>query len=80
MQKQSTSIPSLTILQPTLHPDQRGLFCELWTSNKLSKAGLPAAFAQMNYSRSRRGALRGLHYQAAPHGQGKLITVMTGRI
>jgi dTDP-4-dehydrorhamnose 3,5-epimerase len=80
MQISPTGLPGVLLLQAEPKPDERGLFCEVWTADDLSKAGLPGSFAQMNYSRSRRGALRGLHYQAAPHGQGKLITVMTGRI
>jgi len=68
------------VLTPRLHPDHRGMFCELWTVDALKAVGLPAPFAQMNFSRSNRGVLRGLHYQAAPHGQGKLVTVMAGRI
>jgi dTDP-4-dehydrorhamnose 3,5-epimerase len=75
-----TGIVGLTLLTPRLHPDDRGLFCELWSVDSLKTAGLPAPLAQMNYSRSKRGALRGLHYQAAPHGQGKLVAVMAGRI
>lgn len=80
MQVSPTAIPGLLLLQAKAKPDNRGTFCELWTAAALAAAGVPASFAQLNYSRSRRGALRGLHYQAAPHGQAKLITVMTGRI
>jgi dTDP-4-dehydrorhamnose 3,5-epimerase len=80
MQISPTGLPGVLLLQAEPKPDERGLFCEVWTADSLAEAGLAVSLAQMNYSRSRRGALRGLHYQAAPHGQGKLITVMAGRI
>jgi dTDP-4-dehydrorhamnose 3,5-epimerase len=80
MQILPTGLPGVFLLQPEHKADKRGVFCELWTATTLKAAGLEASFVQMNCSRSRCGALRGLHYQAAPHGQGKLVTVTAGRI
>jgi dTDP-4-dehydrorhamnose 3,5-epimerase len=80
MQILPTGLPGVFLLQPEHKGDKRGVFCELWTATTLRAAGLEASFVQMNCSRSRCGALRGLHYQAAPHGQGKLVTVTAGRI
>jgi dTDP-4-dehydrorhamnose 3,5-epimerase len=61
------------------HRDARGFFVERWRADAAAALGLPA-FAQLNHSRSRRGALRGLHFQAPPHAQGKLVGVVRGAI
>ena len=53
--------------------DERGLFFETFKASEFEANGLPSSFAQDNQSRSRPGVIRGLHFQRAPHGQGKLV-------
>ena len=59
--------------------DDRGRFLELGRTSELRRLGLPP-FAQLNVSESSRGVLRGLHYQLPPSPQGKLVTVLSGRV
>jgi dTDP-4-dehydrorhamnose 3,5-epimerase len=59
--------------------DDRGFFVERWRADAAAAAGLPT-FVQENHSRSRRGTLRGLHFQAPPHAQGKLVGVVRGTV
>jgi len=72
-------IEGLAILEPKVFGDSRGFFLELWSQPRFEAAGLPAGFQQDNMSYSRRGILRGLHYQN-PNPQGKLITVLEGEV
>jgi dTDP-4-dehydrorhamnose 3,5-epimerase len=60
-----------------VHADTRGHFLETWNQRTLAALGIDAHFVQENLSRSVRGVLRGLHYQA-PHAQGKLLRVLSG--
>jgi dTDP-4-dehydrorhamnose 3,5-epimerase len=69
------------LLRPTVIRDERGFFLESWNKRGFNEAvGRSVEFVQDNHSRSARGVLRGLHYQAAPMAQAKLITVMRGTI
>ncbi len=61
------------------HGDARGFFVERWRADAAEALGLPP-LVQLNHSRSQRGALRGLHFQAPPHAQGKLVGVVRGAI
>jgi dTDP-4-dehydrorhamnose 3,5-epimerase len=72
-------IPGLILLTPRVFADERGFFCELWHNEKYCAAGMPHSFVQDNFSRSRRGILRGLHIQD-PVPQGKLAMVLEGEI
>lgn len=76
----SLEIPDVVVVRPDRYDDDRGYFKEVFRSEVFAAAGLPAAFAQDNVTRSRRGVLRGLHYQLPPVAQGKLIGVVRGRI
>ncbi len=67
------------LIEPRVHRDERGFFCETWHEARYREAGLPAAFVQDNLSFSRRGALRGLHFQQ-PRPQGKLVYVLQGEV
>lgn len=84
MKVMSTELPDVLILEPDLFEDDRGWFMESFNERKFKAAllrlGLSAArpFMQDNHSCSRRGVLRGLHYQLAPHVQGKLVRVTQG--
>ena len=79
-----TAIPDVLIIEPTMYSDERGWFYESFNERALHSAlqelGLkhPHAFVQDNHSRSKRGVLRGLHYQVPPHAQGKLVRVVRG--
>jgi len=72
-------LPGLKRVVPRLFSDERGYFLELLHTTRYRDAGLPVSFVQDNLSCSRRGVLRGLHYQH-PRAQGKLVTVMLGEI
>lgn len=72
-------LPDVMRVELDVHRDDRGFFVERWRSDAAAALGLPA-FVQENHSRSRRGALRGLHYQAPPHAQGKLVGVVRGEV
>lgn len=69
----------LTQIYPSLHRDKRGLFFESWNEEKY-RDSLPWKFVQNNISVSKKGTLRGLHYQEGIFSQGKLITVISGKI
>src|SRR6185436_1678547 len=67
------------IFEPSVYEDDRGFFFEMWNERSYSASGLPAPFVQDNLSRSKKGTLRGLHFQN-PHSQGQLATVLEGEI
>lgn len=73
-------IPGLLILEPDVFADSRGYFTETWNRSVLAEAGLQWNFVQDNESFSRRGVLRGLHFQRAPYAQAKLVRCAAGRI
>ncbi|MFZ9890033.1 MAG: dTDP-4-dehydrorhamnose 3,5-epimerase [Myxococcota bacterium] len=81
----TTSLPGVVIVEPTVFGDDRGWFMESFHEPKFHAAlevlGLPKPrpFVQDNHSCSQKGVLRGLHYQLAPHAQGKLVRVVRGR-
>jgi len=74
-----TAIEGVLIFEPKVFGDDRGFFMETWNRQRYIQAGLDAAFVQDNVSSSSKGVLRGLHYQY-PHGQGKLVQVLKGRV
>ncbi|MCI4666910.1 MAG: dTDP-4-dehydrorhamnose 3,5-epimerase [Bacteroidia bacterium] len=79
--KSETHFDDLVILQPDVFGDSRGYFMELFNESHFKKVGLGhLSFVQDNLSYSSKGTLRGLHFQAPPHAQGKLITVLEGRV
>lgn len=86
MKLTQTAIPDVVIIDPTVFGDDRGWFMESFNEARfhaeLAKLGLPAprAFVQDNHSCSQRGVLRGFHYQATPHAQGKLVRVVKGSV
>lgn len=79
MQFQPTSLPEIICLAPKVYADERGFFMETFQARRFSEAGLPANFVQDNHSRSKKGTLRGLHYQIR-QPQGKLVRVVVGEI
>lgn len=75
------AIPDVKLIVPRRFGDDRGWFCESWNAARMAEAGLDFAFVQDNHSFSARaGTLRGLHYQAPPHAQAKLVRVARGAI
>lgn len=76
----TTKIEGLMIIEPRIFPDDRGYFYESYSEKKYREAGINAAFVQDNQSFSQKGALRGLHGQANPFAQGKLVRVLQGRV
>lgn len=72
-------IEGLLIVEPKVFGDSRGYFMESWNQQRYQDAGLSAPFVQDNFSFSRRGALRGLHFQN-PNPQGKLVSVLDGEV
>lgn len=76
-----TDIPGVWIIDPERHGDARGYFSETFRADLFEQAtGLRPDFVQDNESRSGKGVLRGLHWQAEPHSQAKLVRVVEGAI
>ena len=76
-----TAIPDVLVIEPKVFDDGRGFFFESFNQKAFNDAvGHEVTFVQDNHSRSAKGVLRGLHYQVAPHAQGKLVRVTQGRV
>lgn len=80
MNRITTEIPGLLILEPDAFSDERGFFMETYSRDRYREAGIAEEFFQDNLSSSKRGVIRGLHYQAPPFAQGKLVSVLRGRV
>ena len=65
---------------PKAFADERGFFLESYKESEFKTNGIDVEFKQDNHSKSAKNVLRGLHYQLEPHGQGKLVRVVTGKI
>lgn len=76
-----TSIPDVKIIEPAVYGDERGFFMETWNQAEFEKlvTGKPTVFVQDNHSKSKKGILRGLHYQTE-NTQGKLVRVVSGEV
>ena len=74
-----TDLPGVLIVEPKVFGDERGFFMESYNAGRYGEAGLPDRFVQDNLSFSRRGVLRGLHFQN-PQPQGKLVSVLQGEV
>ena len=75
-----TDIKDLIIITPTVFKDERGYFMESYNKTKLVELGINIDFVQDNQSFSKKGTLRGLHYQNPPFAQTKLVRVLEGQI
>jgi dTDP-4-dehydrorhamnose 3,5-epimerase len=71
-------IPDVLVIETGLIRDDRGFFAETYSAKVLEAHGFQATFLQDNLSSSRRGVLRGLHYQLEPRGMGKLVRALSG--
>jgi len=74
-----TPIAGVKVIEPKSFGDARGFFLETFSAHRYRDAGIDAVFVQDNHSRSRKGVLRGLHYQLH-HPQGKLVSVTRGEV
>ncbi len=77
---EETPIKDLLIIKPKIFSDSRGYFFETYNKLAFQQAGISAEFVQDNQSCSKKGTLRGLHYQADPYAQGKLVRVISGSV
>jgi dTDP-4-dehydrorhamnose 3,5-epimerase len=74
-------IPDVKLIEPDIFEDERGFFYESFNQKKFNEAmGQQITFVQDNQSKSKKGVLRGLHYQEEPHAQGKLVRVILGEV
>jgi dTDP-4-dehydrorhamnose 3,5-epimerase len=75
-----TGFDDLVVIEPKVIGDARGYFMESYRYDDLKKNGIDIRFVQDNQSKSKKGVLRGLHYQNAPYPQTKLVRVLSGVI
>jgi dTDP-4-dehydrorhamnose 3,5-epimerase len=75
-----TELEGLLIIKPAVFEDERGYFFESYNREKFKEAGIDMKFVQDNESKSKKGVIRGLHLQAPPFEQGKLVRVMRGSV
>ena len=76
----SLAIPDVKLIEPDVFGDNRGFFMETYRADQFKEAGIPTNFVQDNMSSSRKGVLRGLHFQKDPYSQGKLVRVVRGEV
>lgn len=74
------SIDGVILIKPKVFADNRGFFMETYKKSEFLNNGINVDFCQDNHSKSSQGVLRGLHYQANPYGQAKLVRCIRGRI
>lgn len=74
-----TELPGVLVIEPTVYGDARGYFMETYQKDEFAAAGIDREFVQDNQSKSRRGVLRGVHFQKE-HTQGKLVRVTLGEV
>jgi dTDP-4-dehydrorhamnose 3,5-epimerase len=79
MERLPTRLQGLVLLAPKVHGDERGFFMESFRADTWAAEGVPTDFVQDNHSRSKRGTVRGIHFQTHP-GQGKLVRVARGSV
>lgn len=76
-----TKIPGVYFVDPQRHEDRRGFFCRTWCAQRFAELGLNPELAQCSISFNlKKGTLRGMHYQAAPHQEAKLVRCTMGAI
>jgi dTDP-4-dehydrorhamnose 3,5-epimerase len=77
----TTGLPGVLVIEPARFGDDRGFFSESWNRRRMARAGLDIDFVQDNHSLSHQsGTLRGLHFQAPPHAQTKLVRCGRGAL
>jgi dTDP-4-dehydrorhamnose 3,5-epimerase len=80
MKFNKTSLPDVLLINPSIFGDDRGHFFESFNSEIWKSQGLTSEFVQDNQSFSKKGVIRGLHFQNSPHAQGKLVRVIMGKV
>jgi dTDP-4-dehydrorhamnose 3,5-epimerase len=80
MELNKTEIEGLIAIKPSIFEDDRGYFFESYNQKDFTNQGITNIFVQDNQSRSKKGVIRGLHYQLIPHAQTKLVRVLQGEI
>jgi dTDP-4-dehydrorhamnose 3,5-epimerase len=80
MQVKTTGFEGLVEIIPTIFEDDRGWFYEFYKEDTFKKNQIPYTFVQENQSFSRKGVVRGLHFQLPPYAQAKLVTVLSGKV
>ncbi|MHC4807376.1 MAG: dTDP-4-dehydrorhamnose 3,5-epimerase, partial [Planctomycetota bacterium] len=79
MNVKATKLTGVLVLEPDVFSDERGFFLETWNNTRYENADIQGPFVQDNVSFSKKGVLRGLHFQY-PQSQGKLVQVLSGQI
>jgi dTDP-4-dehydrorhamnose 3,5-epimerase len=79
MRRIETALPEICLIEPVVHGDHRGFFMESFHRDHFAELGIRSEFVQDNHSRSRKGVLRGLHYQLG-RPQAKIVRVTRGRV
>jgi dTDP-4-dehydrorhamnose 3,5-epimerase len=81
MKFSKTRLADAVLIDPDRHADERGFFARVFCADEFAAAGLVTAFPQANHSHNpRRGTLRGMHFQRAPHREAKLVRCVRGAI
>ncbi|MBT1705734.1 dTDP-4-dehydrorhamnose 3,5-epimerase [Chryseosolibacter indicus] len=80
MQVKETGFEGLYEIIPSVYADDRGWFFECYKEEVIRKYNIPTHFPQENMSFSKKGVIRGMHFQRAPYAQGKLVSVIKGRV
>lgn len=75
-----TRIPEVILIEPNIFKDERGFFLEGYRKDLFAQNAIKADFVQDNHALSKKGVLRGLHYQTAPKEQAKLVRVVRGKV
>jgi len=73
-------IQDVILIEPKVFEDERGFFMETYKKDEFEKVGITGEFVQDNHSKSKRGVLRGLHFQKEPYGQAKIVRCVRGAI
>lgn len=80
MKIKEANIKGIFIIEPDIFSDERGYFCETFSSQKFKNLGVDTNFVQDNISVSKKGVVRGLHFQVVPKAQSKLCQVLRGKV
>lgn len=75
-----TNIKDLVVFEPQVFEDERGFFIESYNKQLFKENGIDTEFIQDNHSKSKKGVLRGLHFQLEPYSQAKLVRVIQGEV
>ena len=75
-----TNLGGVLLIEPRIFPDERGFFFDSYNAERYVQEGVDVKFVQDNVSKSKKGTIRGLHYQVGEYAQGKLCQVVRGRV